>query len=305
MIVSQHHATAWRTFAVALVLCLAAGHALLATSGLPSHTRPSELHLYHQMIKTFAPLLWGVLLLRVSVRAGVFVCFLVGIALLHCSLLIEWASLYYVVSPQTLMLGDIEIILAMLFISLSVFLWGSERITFSTILSTDLLTGLYNRRYFVEKAEKAIANREAHSVSVMMVRINRFWAYNQYWGTSEGDKALKELSRCLVVNMHQDDLCCRYGTTTFAVLMLGVSEQAIQSRVRWIEARVAHLEMSNMGQRLGLQISVVAQGLQAQELPGPFLHRVESLLAPDLHGEYQEALAQNATDHLHMAAPNR
>lgn len=303
MIVSQHNATAGRTFAVALVLCLAAGHALLATAGLPSHTRPSDLHLYHQIVKTLAPLLWAVLLLRVSVRAGVFGFFLAGGAFLNYGLLIEWASLYYVIGPEVLVLGDIEIMLGMFAFTLGVFLWGSERITFSTILSTDLLTGLYNRRYFVEKAEAAIATRGQQAVSVMMVRINRFWAYNQYWGTSEGDKALKELARCLVVNMHQDDLCCRYGTTTFAVLMTGVSEQAVQSRVRWIEGRVAHLEMSNMGQRLGLQVSVVAQSMHDHELPGPFLHRVESLLTPDLHGEYLEM--QGGANPLHMAAPHR
>jgi diguanylate cyclase (GGDEF)-like protein len=288
MIVSQHNISAQRTAAVVLVLCLAVGHAFLATAGVPSHTRPSDLHLYHQIIKALAPVLWSFLLLRVSIRIGVFGFFLGGFALMHYALLIEWAMLYFVVAPSVVLLADVEMLLAMFSFSMGVFLWGSERITFSTILSTDLLTGLFNRRYFVDKAEKAIAARANHNVSLMMVRINRFWAYNQYWGTAEGDKALKELARCLVVNMHQDDLCCRYGTTTFAVLMLGVSEQAVQSRVRWIEGRVAHLEMSNMGQRLGLQISVVADSLHDHELPGPFLHRVESKLAPDLHGEYLE-----------------
>ncbi len=293
MIVSSHTATAPRALAVALVLCLVAGHALLATAGLPSHTRPSDLHLYMQMAKVFAPLLWAGLLLRVSLRTSVFGSFLGAFGLMSSSLVVEWASLYYVVPEPLLMLASMEMLFALLGISSALFLWGSERLTFSTILSTDLLTGLYNRRYFTEKAEVAMKSRGLLSVSVMMVRINRFWAYNQYWGTSEGDKALKELARCLVVNMHQDDLCCRYGTTTFAVLMVGVSEQAVQNRVRWIEGRVAHLDMANMGQRLGLQVSVAASTMRETELPAPFLHRVESLLAPDLHGEYQEPSPMN------------
>lgn len=288
MLVSQNNATPARTFAVTLVFGLAAAHAWFATSGNPSHTLPSDLHQYYQIVKSLAPLLWAALLLRVQVRAMVFGTFLTGISLLHFSLLVEWAALYYVVPEVLLLLADLEMMLAMSLISLAVFVWGSERITFSTILSTDLLTGLYNRRYFVERIEKTVRHPEAAPLSVMMVRINRFWAYNQYWGSTEGDKALKELSRCLVVNMHQDDMCARYGTTTFAVFMQGVSEQAVQNRVRWIETRVDHLDMVDNGRRLGLQISVVAQSMRPQEGVGPFLHRVESLLAPDLHHDALE-----------------
>lgn len=289
MIVSSHHATVQRTVAVVLALCFVAVHALIATSGLPSHTRPSDLHLYHQMVKSLAPLLWSVLLLRIAVRPGVFSFFLVACAWLASFWIIEWASLYYVVSDVLLLVGDMELLLAMLSFTLGIFLWGSERITFSTILSTDLLTGLYNRRYFSDKVEKVVAARADRTVAVMMVRINRFWAYNQYWGTSEGDKALKELARCLVVNMHQDDLCCRYGTTTFAIMMQGVSDSAVQSRVRWIEGRVDHLDMANMGRRLGLQVSLVGSSIQQGESWVAFLHRVESSLHPDLHGEFLDS----------------
>lgn len=86
---------------------------------------------------------------------------------------------------------------------------------------TDALTGLYNRRYFFEKArEDAHKAIKHHSpISIFIFDIDHFKKYNDMHGHPEGDYLLKELSRILKENSREGDVTARYGGEEFIVLM--------------------------------------------------------------------------------------
>lgn len=67
---------------------------------------------------------------------------------------------------------------------------------------TDPLTGLYNRRYFFEKAKEAAQKAiSQHSpISIFIFDIDHFKRYNDINGHGEGDQLLMELSRLLKEN---------------------------------------------------------------------------------------------------------
>ena len=85
----------------------------------------------------------------------------------------------------------------------------------------DGLTGVHNKRYFLELLERelAIAVRQSTPLSLIMVDIDHFKKINDTHGHLAGDAALKELCRRLKTRVRTTDLLARYGGEEFAVVL--------------------------------------------------------------------------------------
>jgi two-component system, cell cycle response regulator len=83
----------------------------------------------------------------------------------------------------------------------------------------DGLTGLYNRRYFLEVLEREIFREERYDggLSLCMVDIDLFKAVNDTYGHLAGDMVLKELGAMMAESMRGSDIVCRYGGEEFAI----------------------------------------------------------------------------------------
>jgi len=89
-------------------------------------------------------------------------------------------------------------------------------------LSTkDELTGLYNRRYFMEFAEREVTGvvRYGQDLSLLILDLDYFKQVNDTHGHPAGDAALKQTARLLKKSIRKYDLACRYGGEEFAVIM--------------------------------------------------------------------------------------
>ena len=89
------------------------------------------------------------------------------------------------------------------------------------LATTDPLTGLLNRRRFMELAreELARAGRYGHHVSLLMLDLDRFKSVNDTHGHQAGDLVLCELARVVQRGLRQVDVMGRIGGEEFAVLM--------------------------------------------------------------------------------------
>ena len=87
--------------------------------------------------------------------------------------------------------------------------------------TTDALTGLWNRRYFLEKAEEELqrAKRYGHPLSLIMVDIDFFKKVNDTLGHEAGDVVLRQVSDGLKRNLRKTDFVGRLGGEEFAVLL--------------------------------------------------------------------------------------
>jgi diguanylate cyclase (GGDEF)-like protein len=85
----------------------------------------------------------------------------------------------------------------------------------------DGLTGAFNRRKFDEDLEAEIARsvRYSNPLSLVMVDIDYFKAYNDVHGHPMGDSLLKRLVTVLSSNLRPFDKVYRYGGEEFAVLL--------------------------------------------------------------------------------------
>ena len=102
----------------------------------------------------------------------------------------------------------------------------------------DGLTGLPNRRSFDATLRAQWNGRDAGGqlVSLLMIDIDHFKKFNDYYGHVEGDACLKTIATCLAQgSLRPSDIVTRYGGEEFAAVLPSVSlEQAvaIAERVR-------------------------------------------------------------------------
>lgn len=86
---------------------------------------------------------------------------------------------------------------------------------------TDPLTRLYNRRHLEErfKEERSRAIRNEHSLTALMLDIDKFKRVNDTYGHSAGDIVLQQLGHLIRVMVRAEDLVARYGGEEFSVLL--------------------------------------------------------------------------------------
>ncbi len=105
---------------------------------------------------------------------------------------------------------------------------------------TDGLTELYNRRYMMGEFEKELkrAHRHERKMSVLMLDVDKFKAYNDTWGHQAGDEVLRGLGVVLRDAIRDPDVPGRYGGEEFIVLLPDCDlEGAVQTAER-IRARL-------------------------------------------------------------------
>lgn len=87
--------------------------------------------------------------------------------------------------------------------------------------NTDPLTGLYNRRYFVEHAEREFkrAQRNGQPLAVISLDIDHFKNVNDKYGHPVGDQVLIEVSKNLLPALRSEDVLARIGGEEFAIVL--------------------------------------------------------------------------------------
>ena len=85
----------------------------------------------------------------------------------------------------------------------------------------DELTGLYNRRYFMEVFDRETASAQRYDTELVlcMMDLDHFKKINDTHGHPAGDEVLKEITYLLRKTVRKSDVACRYGGEEFAVIL--------------------------------------------------------------------------------------
>jgi diguanylate cyclase (GGDEF)-like protein len=105
----------------------------------------------------------------------------------------------------------------------------------SQLAITDALTGLHNRRHFMELAETEVerAYRYKHPLSLIIFDLDKFKSINDTYGHGIGDRVLMEIARSGNLALRECDAFARYGGEEFVVLLPETNlERALQAAER-------------------------------------------------------------------------
>ncbi len=86
---------------------------------------------------------------------------------------------------------------------------------------TDDLTGLLNRKFFHEQLDTFMEKSKNDVLSLLFLNVDDFKLYNQLYGYSEGDIALKEIANIIKSTLGECGKAVRYSGKVFAVILPG------------------------------------------------------------------------------------
>ena len=110
--------------------------------------------------------------------------------------------------------------------------------------TTDELTGLYNRRYFLNRWEWEFerAKRYQRPLACLMVDVNGFKEVNDRLGHAAGDVLLRRVAEELKARLRQSDILARFGGDEFAVALPETSVEqadAVAEKLRTVRVQAA------------------------------------------------------------------
>lgn len=116
------------------------------------------------------------------------------------------------------------------------------------LAQTDALTGLANRRRFDEALDReiAVARRSGKPLSLLMIDVDHFKAFNDAAGHPAGDACLKKVARGIRRAFKRAaDMPARYGGEEFAVILPMTGAQGARQRAEKIRANLRRAQIKH------------------------------------------------------------
>ncbi len=149
----------------------------------------------------------------------------------------------------------------------------------------DGLTGIYNRRMFDLRlaTEWASACRTGQPLSLIMLDIDFFKQYNDFYGHVQGDKSLTQVAQTLDnAAQRPRDMAARFGGEEFVLLLTDTDEKGAlkvaQNCHRLIEKLKIPHEESDASPFLTVSLGVGTIRPNAQRISEQFIQAVDKLL---------------------------
>ncbi|MGE5417340.1 MAG: diguanylate cyclase [Acidobacteriota bacterium] len=122
----------------------------------------------------------------------------------------------------------------------------------------DELTGLYNRRYFMERfvEEMNRAKRYKYSISCLMIDVDYFKQINDRFGHLTGDKVLAEIALTFKNFTRVVDLVARYGGEEFVVLLPQTDLSGAMIVAEKIREKLAETDLEVEGKTVRITVSI-------------------------------------------------
>lgn len=155
---------------------------------------------------------------------------------------------------------------------------GRERLarearTHAQAAMIDLVSGLFNRRYFQVRLDEELQRgvRQMSSVALLLVDLDGFKSVNDRFGHVTGDQVIRDISDILRRSVRIFDVCTRFGGEEFAVMMPGGTTEGAGAIAERIRHRVetyqpGERELSALQVTASIGVAVSPPGATAHEL---------------------------------------
>ena len=131
------------------------------------------------------------------------------------------------------------------------------------LATTDGLTGLANRRHFIQQLEMEIARiqRNAAPAVLLMLDLDHFKRVNDSYGHAGGDAVLQAFAHATQGNLRKIDLAGRLGGEEFAILL---PETGLEPALHFAERLRQHIEtmtVASNGEQIQITVSIGLTGI--------------------------------------------
>ena len=146
---------------------------------------------------------------------------------------------------------------------------GRLAVRYQELASIDGMTGLFNRRHFMEMAEAAFAHAQRFDqpLVALMIDVDQFKQINDEHGHAVGDRVLADLAQSCREQVRPDDIAGRYGGDEFIIMIPGTTSlraAQIAARLTGPPARVTGID----GTLVTFTVSVgIAESARCHDLP--------------------------------------
>jgi two-component system, cell cycle response regulator len=101
----------------------------------------------------------------------------------------------------------------------------------------DGLTGVYNKKFFVDRFSKEVSYAQRHNsiLTLVLFDIDHFKQVNDVYGHTAGDMVLRQLADIVDKSLRNEDVLARFGGEEFAIIFREVGERqahVLAERVR-------------------------------------------------------------------------
>jgi diguanylate cyclase (GGDEF)-like protein len=123
---------------------------------------------------------------------------------------------------------------------------------------TDPLTGVLNRRSFVERLDAACVRARARGlpITLLFLDLDHFKSINDSFGHAAGDACLRAVIEPIHAELRQSDVIGRYGGEEFVVLLSSADAAAAAPIAERIRERVANVRVEGFGAPIRMSCSI-------------------------------------------------
>ena len=175
--------------------------------------------------------------------------------------------------------------------TISGILWDitERKITENAILHLsyhDMLTGLYNRRFFEEELKRLDTDRQL-PLSIILGDLNSLKLTNDTFGHMEGDKLIMETAKLLKKVCRSDDILARWGGDEFVILLPKTPIAAAEEIVQRIKKECSELFVQKMP--IGLAIGIASKSESRQNMEDIIFEAESNMYKNKLAGKQSSA----------------
>jgi len=171
-----------------------------------------------------------------------------------------------------------------------------------TLLYTDSLTGIANRRIFLESLGGAISFAQRHQtpLSIIMADLDDFKSVNDTFGHNAGDQVLQAFATLLRENSRQEDLAARFGGEEFIMMLPGTGAE--EAAVLGERLRRHWKEMTSPGISIRVTASFGVAAYQPGDTVDGFIERADqALYDAKTMGKNQVVVGEDTTEQVEEA----
>lgn len=179
-----------------------------------------------------------------------------------------------------------------------------HRDALTRLAATDSLTGLLNRRAFMEQAEALCRDHQETAIPACLVLIDldHFKLINDDYGHGIGDAALQHLSRLFSAGIRTSDLIGRLGGEEFACLLLAADIKAATQLIdrfhEQLRAEPLRTQLDNTAIEIPIRFSAGIARIEPEESLTDLLRRADlALYTAKNNGRDRTVAAEPSTHH--------